>query len=197
MGLPLSDDQEDRLLNYLELLTKWNKAYNLTAVRDPVQMVFKHLLDSLSIRPYVTGPRVLDVGTGAGLPGIPLALTLPELDFVLLDANGKKTRFVQQAKLELALEKVQVENVRVESYRPEQLFNNITSRAYSSLGDMVDDTRHLLADFGEWLAMKGRDPRSEAGDLPDDIAVEYLQLQIPGLAGHRHLVRMGIKDKKR
>jgi len=195
LGVPVTAEQEQGLLNYLQLLSKWNTAYNLTAVHDPLQMVFKHLLDSLTILPYVKAPRVLDVGTGAGLPGIPLAITLPDQEFVLLDSNGKKTRFVQQAKLELALENVTVINERVEVYQSEQGFGSITSRAYSSLADMVRDTRHLLADSGQWLAMKGRDPEAEVVDLPDDVHAKAKLLQVPGLVSFRHLVLMGVKTQ--
>ncbi|MET0093851.1 MAG: 16S rRNA (guanine(527)-N(7))-methyltransferase RsmG, partial [Sedimenticola sp.] len=155
MDIDLSEQQQGLLLDYLALLLKWNNAFNLTAVRDPAEMVARQLLDSLSILDMVRGPRVLDVGTGPGLPGIPLAIALPDAHFTLLDSNGKKTRFVQQAKTALGLSNVEVVNGRVESFRPDIPFDTVTSRAFAALPKMVELTRHLVAGGGQLLAMKG------------------------------------------
>ena len=155
MKLAATAHQQRQLLDYLALLEKWNRTFNLTAVRDPAIVVSRQLLDSLSIQDLLRGEHVLDVGSGAGLPGIPLAIMNPERAFTLLDTNGKKTRFLRQAKLELRLDNVQVEQVRVEQYHPPRLFDTITSRAFASLPDMVELTRHLLAPGGSWGKLVG------------------------------------------
>ncbi len=188
MGLSLPPATEARLLDYLRLLEKWNRAYNLTAVRDPQEMVGRHLLDSLTVTPYVKGPRVLDVGTGAGLPGIPLALTLPALHFTLLDSNAKKTRFVTQAAHELELANVAVVQARVEQFQPPERFDTVIARAFASIPDMLAATRHLCASGGRWLAMKGVFPQEELAGIPADYAAEAKSLKIPGLAAERHVV---------
>lgn len=190
LGLSLEEGQQDRLLDYLGLLLKWNQAYNLTAVRDPGVMVSRQLLDSLSILPWVRGPRVLDVGTGAGLPGIPLAIALPDLAFTLVDSNGKKVRFLRQAVMELGLTNVAAEQLRIESFRPPDLFDTITSRAFASLADFVACSGHLLADDGQWLAMKGPLAEAEAEDLGPGLRREILPLAVPGESATRHLVRV-------
>ncbi|WP_457673088.1 16S rRNA (guanine(527)-N(7))-methyltransferase RsmG [Thiolapillus sp.] len=186
MRISASREQQQLLLNYLALLEKWNRAFNLTAVRDPVKMVSRQLLDSLSIQHLLEGDRVLDVGSGAGLPGIPLSILNPERDFVLLDTNSKKTRFLRQARLELPLENVEIEQARVEKYRPSQGFDLITSRAFASLPDMLGLTRHLLAPGGGWLAMKGAVPVAELETLGDEYSVEVHQLDVPEEPGQRH-----------
>lgn len=185
MGLEADAHQQQQMLDYLALLRKWNRAFNLTAIRDPDVMVSRQLLDSLSIHRLLQGNRVLDVGSGAGLPGIPLAIMNPDRAFTLLDTNSKKTRFLNQSRLELGLENVQVEQVRVEAYQPEQLFDTITSRAFASLPDMLRLTRHLLAPAGCWLAMKGAVPEDELSTL-DGFRYEIQQLAVPGEAGERH-----------
>ncbi len=185
MGLEADAQQQQQMLDYLALLRKWNRAFNLTAIRDPDVMVSRQLLDSLSIHRLLQGNRVLDVGSGAGLPGIPLAIMNPDRAFTLLDTNSKKTRFLNQSRLELGLENVQVEQVRVEAYQPEQLFDTITSRAFASLPDMLRLTRHLLAPAGCWLAMKGAVPEDELSTL-DGFRYEIQQLAVPGEAGERH-----------
>ena len=190
MQLSLSEAQHESLLGYLGLLARWNRAYNLTAVRDPAEMVRRQLLDSLSILPWVTRGPVLDVGTGAGLPGIPLAVARPDLNFSLLDTNGKKTRFVQQVVGELGLANIEVIKSRVEALARNGHYALITSRAFATLADMRQTTAHLLATGGCWLAMKGADPRAEVGDLPPGDTVEVTQLQVPGEAARRHLVVM-------
>jgi len=188
MSLALPQTQHQALLGYLGLLARWNRAYNLTAVRDPAVMVRRQLLDSLSILPWVDRGPLLDVGTGAGLPGIPLAIARPELNFSLLDTNGKKTRFVQQAVGELGLANVEVIRGRVEQLERPGHYALITSRAFATLAEMVDLTAPLLAADGGWLAMKGTDPAAEVADLPAGLAAEVQRLQVPGETAERHLV---------
>ncbi|WP_235906809.1 16S rRNA (guanine(527)-N(7))-methyltransferase RsmG [Pseudomonas saliphila] len=189
LNIPLSDDQARQLLAYLTLLNKWNKAYNLTAVRDPAEMVSRHLLDSLSILPFVDGNSWLDVGSGGGMPGIILAIMRPDAHFTLLDSNGKKTRFLTQAKVELRLANVEVVNSRVESFLPGKAFDGIVSRAFSSMADFVELTRHLSDTHTRWLAMKGLYPDEELIALPDDVEVlRSEQLTVPGCQGSRHLL---------
>ena len=188
MGLALPLDIEPRLLEFLRLLEKWNRSYNLTAVRDPEQMVARHLLDSLAVLPYVRGPRVLDIGTGAGLPGIPLALALPETHFTLLDSNAKKTRFVTQAAHALGLTNVSVVQARVEKFQPAEKFATLLARAFASIPDMLAATRHLCAPGGRWLAMKGVFPQEELAAIPADFTAQARPLHIPGLEAARHVV---------
>lgn len=188
MGIAADEGQRVKLLAYLALLDKWNQAYNLTAVRDPEFMVSRQLLDSLSILPWVQGPQVLDVGAGAGLPGIPLAIMMPSTQFSLLDSNGKKTRFMQQARLELGLENIAVTQSRVEGYRPPALFNTIVSRAFASLSDMLAGSTHLLLEGGQWLAMKGQLPQEELHALPAWAQYRVEELRVPGESGQRHLI---------
>ncbi len=191
LGLALDAAQQQRLLAYLALLLKWNKAYNLTAVRDPLEMVTKHLLDSLALLPHLQGGRLLDVGSGAGLPGIPLAIAAPQREVTLLDANSKKTRFLLQAKGELGLYNLSVVHSRVEQYRPERLFDTVTARAFASLAELYQDTAHLLAPGGCLLAMKGEYPAQELAALPQGVVVrEVIAVTVPGLRAQRHLVRI-------
>ncbi len=191
LGLVLDMEQQEKLLAYVALLYKWNKTYNLTAVRDPLEMVGKHLLDSLAILPHLHGPRILDVGSGAGLPGIPLAIAAPRLELTLLDSNSKKTRFLVQAKGELGLSNLSVVHSRVEQFRPERLFDTVTARAFASLADMLAGTAHLLAPGGCLLAMKGEYPTEELAALPPGVEVrEVIALTVPGLQAQRHLVRI-------
>jgi 16S rRNA (guanine527-N7)-methyltransferase len=190
LGIELSEDQHERLLAYLALLIKWNKAYNLTAVRNPDEMVSRHLLDSLSILPYVTDAQTwLDVGSGGGMPGIPMAIMFPEKRITTLDSNGKKTRFQTQVKLELGLSNLQVVHSRVEAYTPEQPFAGIVSRAFSSLQDFAHWTRHLGNGDTQWLAMKGLHPADELVALPADFHLDSEHaLAVPGCQGQRHLL---------
>jgi 16S rRNA (guanine527-N7)-methyltransferase len=189
LGLDLPPDGESRLLAYLALLDKWNRVYNLTAVRDPERMVSHHLLDSLAAVPYFTGPAVLDVGSGGGLPGIPLAIARPDLQVTLIDSIAKKTAFLQQARAELGLGNLTVATGRVENFRPETGFDVITSRAFSDLGEFVKLTRHLLKPGGRWLAMKGLYPNEELALLPHDVKVSADHvLVVPGLEACRHLI---------
>jgi len=188
-------DVQAQLLDYVRLLDKWNRVYNLTAVRDPAEMVTRHLLDSLTVLPYLKGERILDVGTGAGLPGIPLALlsaqTHPERRFLLLDSNSKKTRFMQQAVAELGLDNVQVVHARTEAFLPEQGqgFDTVVSRAFASVADMLAGAGQHCAPEGVILAMKGADPALELVDLDANFVVEQVhRLVVPGLDEDRHLV---------
>lgn len=173
----------DKLLHYLSLLYKWNQAYNLTAVRDMNSMVTRHLLDSLAILPWVKGPRVLDVGTGPGLPGVPLALANPALQVVLLDSNGKKIRFLQEVKRALVLDNIDIVQSRVESYHPTEGFDTVTSRAFSDLQHMLNCTHHLIAKEGIWLAMKGRDPIAELANI--DRHYQIKPYTVAGIDGER------------
>ena len=189
LSLDLSDHVQHQLIDFLHLLVKWNRAYNLTAVRQPEQMVARHLLDSLVIGPYIQGPRILDVGTGAGLPGIPLALAYPDYQFTLLDSSGKKIRFVTQAVAELGLVNVDVVQSRVEAYQPASRFDTITARAYSSIEELVKQTGHLLAEGGQYLIMKGAYPVAEVEAMPAGYHLEAIhQLQVPRLDAQRHLL---------
>lgn len=173
----------DPLLAYLYLLNQWNLAYNLTAVRDIESMVGKHVLDSLAIVPWVKGERILDVGTGAGLPGIPLAIAMPEKHVVLLDSNGKKIRFLNEVKRQLNLKNVEAIQIRVENYHPTQGFDTVISRAFSSLEQMIHWTKHLITQDGLWLAMKGRYPDTELDDIDKTYHVE--RYAVEGVEGER------------
>ena len=194
LGLTLPAGAEAKLLAYLALLEKWNRVYNLTAVRDAERMVSHHLLDSLAAVPFFQGGcpdliRVLDVGSGGGLPGIPLAIARPELQVTLIDSIAKKTAFLLQAKAELGLNNLNVVTGRVEDFRPESGFDFITSRAFSDLKEFVMLTRHLLNPAGHWLAMKGLMPHEEIASLPDWVKVSANHaLVVPGLEASRHLI---------
>lgn len=196
MGLALSVGQQASLLQYLDLLVKWNKAFNLSGVKDPGSMLPRHLLDSLTLIPWMNGQHILDVGTGPGLPGIPLAIAFPDKHFSLLDSNGKKTRFVFQAHLELELTNVTVHNTRIELYRNEAPVDIIVSRAFSTLADLVVMSRHLLTTNANGLptrivAMKGVYPADEIAALPADIRVTRAErVQVPGSEVERHLIEL-------
>jgi 16S rRNA (guanine527-N7)-methyltransferase len=189
IGMVASSEQNEQLIQYLELLIKWNKAYNLTAIRDPEEMFIKHIVDSLSIAPFIKGESILDVGTGPGLPGIPMAIMFPSKHFSLLDSNGKKTRFLTQAKMSLVIENIEVFNVRVESLPNEKLFDQIMSRAFTALDNMVSLCKHLLAPNGEFLAMKGLVPKDEIAMVDKDYGVVSIRpLTVPGCLDQRHLI---------
>ncbi len=188
MGLAVDDTTQARMLAYLQLMQKWNKAYNLTAIRDFDQMVIRHLLDSLSILPFISGSPVLDVGTGAGLPGIPLALAMPDCQFVLLDSNGKKTRFLTQVKIELGIENIGIIHARIEDYQPGKTFSIITCRAFAELNTILDRTQHLLTSTTRILAMKGKEP---VASLPSGFEqVNNHLLQVPWLDEERRLIEI-------
>lgn len=192
LALTLPPGAEDALLNYLALLLKWNAAYNLTAVRDPEQMVVKHLLDSLAILPHVQGKTLIDVGTGAGLPGFVLALVKPDLQVTLLDSNGKKIRFLRQVIADLGVKNAEAVQSRVEEF--DKRFDVVSSRAFATLSDMVQGSAQLLNAGGEFLAMKGVKPVEEIAALPEEFVVrEVVALQIPFLDEERHLVRLAKK----
>ena len=198
MNLSLSDSQQQQLLAFLALLNKWNKAYNLTAVRDERVMVSRQLLDSLSILPWVTTDHLLDVGAGGGLPGIPLAIVFPEKRFTLLDSNGKKTRFLNQCVLELGLDNVEVIHGRAEDCQPDQPFTQISSRAFTALENLVTWCGDLLANDGEFLAMKGQYPDDEVAALPAGWQVESSHsLTVPGADGERHLLIVARAERHR
>ncbi|EAR62563.1 16S rRNA (guanine(527)-N(7))-methyltransferase RsmG [Neptuniibacter caesariensis] len=191
LGLALSEHQIDQLIRYLNLLIKWNKAYNLTAVRNPMEMIDRHLIDSLSVVPFIEGKRIIDVGSGPGLPGIPLAICYPELPVTTLDSNGKKTRFQLQVKGELGLNNLTVVNERVENCNFEP-FDQVISRAFASLEDMINWTQQLCHQEGVFLAMKGLYPEEELSALPDGYELKIChRLNIPGTEGERHLLVLG------
>jgi 16S rRNA (guanine527-N7)-methyltransferase len=191
LQLTCNEKQLNQLLNYLDLLERWNKAYNLTAIRDPFDMINLHLLDSLAISAELQGDRFIDVGTGPGLPGIPLAIINQNKNFTLLDSNGKKTRFLFQTKLELGLDNISEVNQRVQDFHPKQTYDCVLSRAFSSLGDMVENCHHLLNQNGYFLAMKGKLPQTELRELPKNYKVEKLHsINVPGVEGQRHLIKI-------
>ncbi|WP_028388869.1 16S rRNA (guanine(527)-N(7))-methyltransferase RsmG [Legionella fairfieldensis] len=183
----------DPLLHYLTLLQKWNQTYNLTAIRDLENMIPRHILDSLAIMPWIQGERVLDVGTGAGLPGIPLALARPDLNVVLLDSNGKKTRFLQEVKRHLKLNNIEIIQNRAENYRPAFDFDTVTSRAFSELAQMLKWTHHLISKKGIWLAMKGHYPENELTDI--DLPYKVHTYTVPELGSERCCVIIENTDK--
>lgn len=189
LDLALPGGAVQQLLDYVALLSRWNRAFNLTSVRDPDQMVTRHLLDSLAALPWLRGSRIVDVGTGAGLPGIPLAIANPERQFVLLDSNGKKTRFVTQAVADLGLANVRVARSRAEQYRADPGFDCAISRAFASVGELVTQAGQLCVPGGRILAMKGVYPMAELDNVPPGFElVEVAPLQVPGLEGDRHMV---------
>lgn len=197
LGLGLGAAQQQLLLDYVALLSRWNKTYNLTAVREERAMVTRHLLDSLALLPYVLGQRVIDVGTGAGLPGIPLAIALPTQHFALLDSNGKKTRFLVHAVNELGLANVEVIKSRAEDYVPLVSYDMVLSRAFASLDDMISSCQHLLASGGEFLAMKGQYPDDELQRIKSGaLQTLTIDLQVPGLSERRCLVQIKPKGHR-
>jgi len=191
LGLVCSPEQQKRLIAFIGLLVRWNKAYNLTAVRDPLEMVSKHLLDSLAVLPFLFGDSVLDIGTGAGLPGLPLAIMAPERRFWLLDSNNKKVRFVRQAVLDLGLDNVEPVQARIETYRPGQKFSTIVSRAVAADEILSGSNAELLAYPGRLLLMKGRQPdeRIETTGLPSAVVMIH-RLSVPFLDVSRHLIEI-------
>lgn len=192
MNVDLDAHQEIRLLDYQALIEKWNRTYNLTAIHEPERMLTHHLLDSLSVLAAVGPGPLLDVGSGAGLPGIPLAIARPDLKVTLLDASQKRCGFMQQAAIELKLGNVTVVHARAEDFRPAQAFPQIVSRAFSDLSDFVAATRHLLADGGEWLAMKGLYPNEEVAQLKGARLKGDRRLHVPGLDAERHLILLEV-----
>ncbi len=190
MNVSLDDGQETRLLDYLALIGKWNRTYNLTAIHEPERMLTHHLLDSLAILNQISDAPLLDVGSGAGLPGIPLAIARPGLSVTLLDSSQKRCGFMRQALIELSLRNVQVVHARSEEYRPDAKFGQIVSRAFSDLSEFARVSRHLLADGGVWLAMKGLFPNDEVAQLQGARVSRDVRLHVPGLDAERHLIIM-------
>jgi 16S rRNA (guanine527-N7)-methyltransferase len=193
LPLDASESQVQLLLSFLRLLLKWNRVYNLTAIDRPEEMVGLHLLDSLAVLPYLGGERILDVGTGAGLPGIPLALFEPDRQFVLLDSNVKKTRFVTQAAIELGLRNVRVEHARIEQYQPAVGFDPVICRAYAALPEIVRQTRRLLKPGGRILALKGKLEESEIAPIAG-AEMQAFRLDVPGVEAERHVVAITVRD---
>ncbi len=191
MSVEFNDDQIDRLLQYHALLIKWNKAYNLTAVRDPDEMIHRHLVDSLSIVPHLRGKHLLDVGSGGGMPGVIIAVMQPDIEITLLDSNSKKTRFLNHVRMDMQLSNLQVEHVRLEDYKPVRKHDCITSRAFATLADMVEKSEYCCETGGYYLAMKGLNPVDEISELPTTVKVTAVTpLQVPGTDGERHLVTL-------
>ncbi len=210
-GQDIAQVQQDKLIQFIKLMAKWNKVYNLTSIRQPEEMVTLHLLDSLVMLPFFTAEsseesshitKVLDVGTGGGIPGIPLAICLPQIDFVLLDARGKKIRFIQTAIAQLGLKNVTAVHARVEDYQLQEAdkFQRIISRAFASLEDMLNFCQHLLQretddNEGRFLAMKGQIPEEEIAQLPEGFRIEAInELKVSGLDAQRHLIQIAFSD---
>jgi 16S rRNA (guanine527-N7)-methyltransferase len=189
-GISLTDQQKQQLLGYVGLLDKWNKAYNLTSVRDPKEMLVRHILDSIVVNPFLQGNRFIDVGTGPGLPGIPLAIVRPESHFTLLDSLGKRVRFLRQVQHELKLTNIEPVQSRVEAFLPEPPFDGVISRAFASLQDMLSWCHHLpKPESGRFYALKGVRPDEELSQLPNGVElVSVERLHVPTLDGERHLV---------
>lgn len=189
LGLDLSPDTQERLLAFAALLAKWNRVYNLTALRDESQMLTHHLLDSLSVLPHLDADNIADIGSGGGLPGIPLAITRPDMQIALVEISHKKASFLQQAKIELGLRNATIVNDRVEQWQPDDTFANVISRAFSDIADFVRLTQHAIDIDGRWFAMKGVNPHDEIAQLPADFRVrKIVALDVPGLDASRHLI---------
>lgn len=193
LNLPVDEVKVALLLDFVLLIEKWNKVYNLTAIRNREEMIRLHILDSLAILPYLQGRRIIDIGTGPGLPGIPLAIFAQQFEFVLLDSNAKKTRFVQQALLELKLNNIDIRHKRVEDMQDDKMFNTVLSRAFSSLQQFIKHAEHLLSPNGVMLAMKGQNPDAELQQIDNRFAV--YPIRVPGIDAQRCLVQIQ-KSKK-
>ena len=195
--LPIDEHKQQQLLAYLALMQKWNKVHNLTAVRDADEMVVLHLLDSLVVLPFIDAKALLDVGSGAGLPGIPLAICLPDLKVTVIDSNNKKVSFMRQAKAELGIDNLEVLGGRVEEIAPNRKFDIVISRAFSDLGLFISLTHQLCDAQGKWLAMKGVYPEAELAELEKNTGItasKTEELKVPGLAAQRHLVFLPFKN---
>jgi 16S rRNA (guanine527-N7)-methyltransferase len=189
LGVDIDEAMQHDMLAYLGLLKRWNKVYNLTAVKGNANILNRHLLDSLSLVPYLHGEKVIDIGTGAGLPGIPVALACPHLQVTLLDSNAKRCRFLRQVQAQLKLKNVTIVQQRLEKYQPAEKFDSLLSRAFSSLQAFVASSAHLLAENGQLIAMKGRWPGEESEELQGGFMIEnVVKLMVPGLTEQRHLV---------
>lgn len=191
LGLPVTEARVAHLLGFVALLQKWNRVYNLTGVDDSRQMVTRHLLDSLAVVPYLQGPRVADIGSGAGLPGIPLAIQLPQLRFVLIEASTKRTRFLTQMGIELGLKNVEIHHGRAEAYGEGDVFQTVITRAFSDLGRYVETVRALCAPGCRIFAMKGRIDPWELAQVPEGFkVVATRELDVPGLDARRSLIEL-------
>lgn len=189
IDLSLSEQQKAKLIAYVSLLDKWNKAYNLTSVRSPDQMLIRHIIDSIVVAPHLQGSRFIDVGTGPGLPGIPLAIVLPESHFTLLDSLGKRVRFLKQVQYELKLDNIEPVQSRVEAWKAEPRYDGVISRAFASLQDMLNWCHHLSTDKGAFFALKGILPTDEIKSLDKNFFVDHqIRLNIPQLEEERHLI---------
>lgn len=193
--ITLSDQQKQQLVGYVELLHKWNKAYNLTSVRDPEQMLVRHIMDSIVVEPHLVGSRFIDVGTGPGLPGVPLAIVRPDSHFTLLDSLGKRIRFLKQVQHELKLDNITPVQYRVEEFSADPLFDGVISRAFASLNDMLSWCHHLPHQNGHFYALKGVVPEEEIAALPEGFTLNrVVRLSVPQLEGERHLVVINSKE---
>nr|WP_194956212.1 16S rRNA (guanine(527)-N(7))-methyltransferase RsmG [Shewanella sp. BF02_Schw] len=191
MNMSATELQQKQLIGFVEMLDKWNKAYNLTAVRDPEQMLIRHVMDSLTVSPYLEGQRFIDVGTGPGLPGIPLAIMNPDKQFVLLDSLGKRIRFQKQVQFELKINNITSVESRVEAYNPEIKFDGVLSRAFASIQDMLSWCHHLPTEKGTFYALKGQLNQQELQDMPTGfLLVETIVLHVPTLDEQRHLLKI-------
>lgn len=189
IGIEIDDQHKRAMLGYLSLLKRWNRVYNLTTVNSDKDFVTRHLLDSLSVVPYLKGKRIIDIGTGAGLPGIPVALACPDLTVTLLDSNAKRCRFLRQVQAQLKLQNVNIVQQRAEEFHPQEKFDSLLSRAFSSLVSFISSSGHLLADGGLLLAMKGQWPGEETVEMAAGFKLEdVIKLNVPGLQEQRHLV---------
>lgn len=187
--IDISFAQQQQLLQLVALLDKWNKAYNLTSVREPKQMLSRHIIDSLVVMPHLQGQRFIDVGTGPGLPGLPLAIAMPDAHFVLLDSLGKRIRFIRQVCHELGIRNVEAVHSRVEDYHPSEQFDGVISRAFASLSDMLTWCQHLPTRSGRFYALKGNYPTAELAALPANFELQQvIRLQVPEADGDRHVV---------
>lgn len=189
IDIEIDDKRQHAMLAYLDLLKRWNRVYNLTAIKSDRELLTHHVLDSLSIVPYLHGERIIDIGSGAGLPGIPVALACPQLQVTLIDSNAKRCRFLRQVKAQLKLQNVAIVQQRVEAYRSDEKFDSLVSRAFSSLLSFVASSKHLLADGGQLIAMKGQWPGDDSTVLPDGFMIaNVIDLTVPGLSETRHLI---------
>lgn len=197
VSLVVSEEQQAMLIRYVQMMHKWNKAYNLTSVRDPADMVLKHIVDSIVVAPYLDKTNYIDVGTGPGLPGIPLSIMLPDKNFVLLDSLGKRVRFMKQVAFELGLKNIEPVQSRVEQYQPELALDGVLSRAFASLKDMLHWCQHLVDSEGVFLALKGQFPEQELEQLPEGFGfLQSIKLDVPGLQGERHLIKLNKRENQ-
>ena len=191
LNLPLSAETTNKLIDFLQLLHKWNKAYNLTSVRDPHDMLTVHIVDSIAVSPFLDKNQYIDVGTGPGLPGIPLAIMHPEKSFVLLDSLGKRIRFIKQVAYELSLTNIEPVQCRVEEFKPDGPFDGVLSRAFASINDMLHWCHHLTDKNGEFLALKGQYPEAEISEMSSDFKViSSDKIDVPELDAQRHLIKL-------